>query len=106
MARGAMPKLTDKLLAGLSVPDGKKDRLVFDTGCPGLGVRVTRSSCIFVVQITDPATGRKYRERLGRWGAITLEQARTAARVRLAAVAEGRDLRAERAERRARAEAE
>ena len=101
-----MPRLTDRLLAGLTLPEGKKDRLVFDDACPGLGVRVTRTGRAFLVQVTDPATGRKLREPLGRWGAITIEQARTAARARLAAVAEGRDLRAERAERRAQAEAE
>ena len=101
-----MPRLTDRLLAGLTLPEGKKDRLVFDDACPGLGVRVTRTGRAFLVQVTDPATGRKLREPLGRWGAITIEQARTAARARLAAVAEGRDLRAERAERRAKAEAE
>ena len=38
-----MPRLTDRLLAGLTLPEGKKDRLVFDDACPGLGVRVTRS---------------------------------------------------------------
>ena len=101
-----MPRLTDRLLAGLTLPEGKKDRLVFDDACPGLGVRVTRTGRAFLVQVTDPATGRKLREPLGRWGAITIEQARTAARARLAAVAEGRDLRAERAERRAKAEVE
>jgi hypothetical protein len=36
-----MPKLTDRFLAALTVEDGRKDRLVFDTACPGLGVRVT-----------------------------------------------------------------
>jgi hypothetical protein len=33
-----MPRLTDRFLAALSVD---KDRLVFDTVSPGLGVRVT-----------------------------------------------------------------
>ena len=101
-----MPRLTDRLLAGLTLPEGKKDRLLFDDVCPGLGVRVTRSGRAFLVQWVDRATGSNLREPLGRWGAITIEQARAAARVRLAAVAEGRDLRAERAERRAMAEAE
>ncbi len=101
-----MPRLTDRLLAGLTLPEGKKDRLVFDDACPGLGVRVSRTGRSFIVQWVDRATGRNMREPLGRWGAITIEQARTAARARLAAIAEGRDLRAERAERRAQAEAE
>lgn len=33
-----MPKLTDRFLAALTVEDGRDDRLVFDTACPGLGV--------------------------------------------------------------------
>ena len=41
------------------------------------------------VQWTDAATGRKQREPLGAWGAITLAQARAAARARLGRVAQG-----------------
>ena len=34
-------RMTDRSLAALKVEPGRKDRLVFDTACPGLGVRVT-----------------------------------------------------------------
>src|SRR5262249_47457767 len=100
-----MPKFTDRLLANLRIEEGRKDRLMFDNACPGLGVRVTaKGTRTFIAQWTDPATKRKVREPLGVWGNITIEQAREAARVRLGAVAKGIDLAAERIHRRAEAE--
>jgi integrase len=102
-----MAKLTDRFLAALKVENGRKDRLVFDTACPGLGVRVTaKGTRTFLAQWTDPATRRKVREPIGVWGAITIEQARDAVRARLGAVAKGIDLKAERQQRRAEAERE
>jgi integrase len=102
-----MPKLTDRFLAALKVENGRKDRLVFDSACPGLGVRVTaKGTRTFIAQWTDPATRRKVREPLGVWGNLTIEQAREAARARLGAVAKGIDPKAERLRRRAEAERE
>jgi integrase len=102
-----MAKLTEKTLAGLKLEPGKKDRLVFDAACPGLGVRITsRGTRAFLVQWTDPAIKRKVREPLGIWGSITLEQAREAARAKLGAVAKGIDVKAQRERRRAEAERE
>lgn len=93
-------------MATLTVPEGKKDCLVFDTECPGLGVRVTvKGTRTFLVQRTD-AAGRKVREPLGLWGALTVEGARDAARVRLGAMARGIDIVAERKEKRAAVAAE
>ena len=100
-----MPKLTDRFLARLKVEDGRKDRLVFDSACPGLGVRVTaKGTRIFIAQWTDPATKRKVREPLGVWGNITIEQARDAARARLGAVAKGSNPKVERERQKAEAE--
>jgi integrase len=102
-----MPKLTDRFLAKLTVEEGRKDRLVFDTACPGLGVRLTaKGTRTFLVQWTDPATRCKVREPLGVWGGITIDQAREAARARLGAVAKGIDPKAERVRRRTEAERE
>ena len=102
-----MPKLTDRLLISLQVPEGRKDRLVFDAQCPGLAVRVTtKGTRTFLVQWTDRLTRRKVREPLGVWGSITIEQARSAARVRLGEVAKGLDPVADRNEKRAAAERE
>lgn len=102
-----MPKLTDRFLAGLTVENGRKDRLVFDTACPGLGVRLTaKGTRIFIAQWTDPASRRKVREPLGVWGNLTIDQAREAARVQLGAVAKGINPRAERERQRREAERE
>lgn len=85
-----MPKLTDAFLRTFRPAPGAKDRLTFDTECRGLGVRATAGgSRVFIVQWTDAATGRKQREPLGAWGAITLAQARAAAQARLGRVAQG-----------------
>src|SRR6516164_2177127 len=102
-----MPKFTDKFLSALSVTDGRKDRLVFDTACPGLGCRITaKGTRTFIAQWTDPATRRKVREPLGVWGNLTIEQAREAARARLGAVAKGINPKAERQARKQEAERE
>jgi integrase len=102
-----MPKLTDRFLTALTVEEGRKDRLVFDTACPGLGVRVTaKGTRTFLAQWTDPATKGKVREPLGVWGSITIEQAREAARARFGAVAKGVDPKAERSRRRTEVERE
>lgn len=90
-------RFTDAFLRDLRVENGRKDRLVFDTACPGLGVRVTaKGTKTFVAQWTDPATRRKVRERLGVWGSITIDQARAAARARLGDVSKGINPKAER----------
>jgi integrase len=102
-----MPKFTDEFLAALTVADGRKDRLVFDTVCPGLGCRITaKGTRTFIAQWTDPATRRKVREPLGVWGNLTIKQARDAARVRLGAVAKGINPKAERDRQRQEAERE
>jgi integrase len=92
-----MPKLTEGMLTTLTVANGRKDRLVFDTVAPGLGVRVTaKGTRTFIAQWTDPATKRKVREPLGTWGNLSLAHAREAAKVRLGEVAKGINPRAER----------
>jgi integrase len=102
-----MAKLTDRFLTGLELAEGQRDRLVFDTACPGLGVRLTKSGTrTFIAQWTDPATKRKVREPLGVWGALTIDQAREAARVRLGDVAKGINPKAVRVQARVEAERE
>lgn len=84
-------KLTEKAIAALACDPGKRDRLVFDDTVPGLGVRVTSGGGrSFLVQYTGPG-GVKRRMPLGRWGALSLEQARAAARGILGDVAKGGD---------------
>jgi hypothetical protein len=57
------------------------------------------------VQWIDPA-GRTARQRIGVWGALTIDQAREAARALLGSIAKGNDPRREREQRRAEAERE
>ena len=85
-----MPKLTDRFISTFRPIGAAKDRLAFDTECRGLGVRATAAGTrSFLVQWTNPATGRKVREPLGAWGSLTVDQAREAARVWLGKVAQG-----------------
>ena len=41
-----MPKLTEKSVAALGCPPGRKDRLVFDDAVPGLAVRVAAGGSV------------------------------------------------------------
>lgn len=92
-----MPKSSDRFLASFAPIPPAKDRLAFDTDCPGLGVRAGASGKkTFLVQWTDAVTGRKGRQPLDTWGSMTLEQARTSARIRLGRVEAGFDPMAER----------
>jgi integrase len=105
--RKAVARFTDRSIKALALPSGKKDMLVFDDECRGLGIRVTaKGNKNFIVQWTDAATKRRVREPIGVWGSITLDQARAAARSRLGDVARGIDPSAERKARKAAAEAE
>jgi integrase len=102
-----MPKFTDRFLAALKVEDGRKDRLLFDSACRGLGVRVTvKGTRTFIVQWTDPVTRRKVREPIGVWGNITIDKAREAAQILLGDVAKRINPRVERERQREEAERE
>jgi integrase len=100
-----MPKFTDRFLAALKVEDGRKDRLLFDSTCRGLGVRVTaKGTRAFIAQWTDPVTRRKVREPIGVWGNITIDKAREAAQILLGDVAKRINPRVERERQRKEAE--
>jgi integrase len=103
----AVPKLTDRLLGSLKLKPGQKDRLVFDTECSGLAVRLTAAGTRkFLAQWSDKATGRKRRETIGVWGSITITAAREAARGVLGHVARGVDPAADRERQKLQADAE
>ena len=83
-------KLTEKAIDELQIEPGRRDRLVFDEVQRGLGVRITASgSKTFLVQYT--LDGTKRRVPLGHVSAITLRDARAAARRILGEVALGVD---------------
>jgi integrase len=94
--------LTKATIAALTVPDGKRDRLVFDDVLPGFGVRLHASGrAAFVVQYRTPRGQRRLT--IGDARKIGIDEARREAKRRLGAVALGRDPAAEKAEARARA---
>jgi len=83
-------KLTQRTVEALKCPPGKKDVLVFDSELKGLGMRVTSSGGKgFLVQYNSAAGKR--RVPLGAFGALTVDQARKAAKALLGDVARGID---------------
>jgi integrase len=83
-------KLTMNRIDGLDCPASRKDRIVFDDEQRGLGVRITASGGkSYLVQTTF--NGCKRRIALGSCGAISLADARLAARDYLGQIARGHD---------------
>ncbi len=100
-----MARLTEEDIAALVCEPGQKDRLVFDDTVPGLAVRIMAGGKkTFLAQYT--AGGRKRRVPIGRWGAVTLKQARLAARGIFGDVAKGQDVAQVRADERSHAKRE
>ncbi len=83
-------KLTIAVLDALVCPEGKPDCLVFDTEITGFAVRLLKSgSKRFLLQYTRG--GRTQRLMLGKYGEITVHEARKKALVALGEVVDGRD---------------
>jgi integrase len=83
-------KLTEKRIESLSCPEGKRDKLEFDTEQRGLAVRTTSTGGqSYLCQYT--ANGIKRRVPLGAVNALSLADARAAGRIIMGAVAAGRD---------------
>ncbi|WP_159992932.1 site-specific integrase [Roseomonas sp. 18066] len=94
-----VPKLTEKAVAAFAILAEKREAWLSDVEVPGLRLRATTGAKTFYACWTNRATGERQREKLGLWGALTVEQARTAARIVLGKVATGGDPAAERAAR-------
>jgi integrase len=85
-----MSKLTKQAVKDLQKPE-KGQAFLWDGELRGLGVRAIPSGLkTFVLQYRN-AEGRSRRIVLGRFGVITVEQARDEARIKLGAVAHGSD---------------
>ncbi|WP_296707301.1 site-specific integrase [Rhodoblastus sp.] len=79
-------KFTDTSVNGLKPEPSRKDYLVFDTETPSLGVRVSssgRKTFLFQSRTKD---GRSFRKALGRFGNLTVMQARNLAKLESAAM--------------------
>ncbi len=83
-------KLTQRTVETATCPAGAKDALRFDADLPGFGLRITAAgSKVFIAQYST-ATGKR-RVKLGTFGALTVEEARRAAKSVLGAAAGGAD---------------
>src|SRR5436190_6483759 len=84
-------KLTKSAIDALPTPT--KDSVYWDTGAPGFGLKVTpKGRKVFIVLYRMAGAGSRLRKyTIGRYGRITLHQARTAAQRVFADRLEGRD---------------
>jgi integrase len=105
-SRGNAVKLDAKTVARLALPPGKADVITFDSTMPGFGYRMRRSGDevlrSWVVQYKRAARTRRLL--LGPAEVLSAEQARSAAKRALAAIALGQDPQADKAQRRAKDE--
>ena len=85
-------KLTKSAIDALPIP--LKDRVYWDVGCPGFGVKVTpKGRKVFVVLYRTAGAGSRLRKyTIGPYGRVTLNQARVTAQKVFAAKLDGRDL--------------
>ena len=83
-------KITKRAVDTLAAP-AEKQTVLWDTEIKGFGVRVLPSGLkTFIVQYRN-VEGIKRRLNLGRYGVLTVEQARDEAKIKLGAVAKGED---------------
>jgi integrase len=95
MASAKQQRLTQAVVEGLKCPPGQKDTLVFDAEVKGFAVRVTEGgSKTFVAQYTVGTAKR--RVPIGRFGTVTVAEARRSAKTVLGQAAAGADPFAER----------
>ena len=83
-------RFTDRTVASLTCPPGRKDLLAFDDSLRGFAVRVTEAGTrTFLFQFTQAGTRRRLP--LGEFGPVTTAAARKQAELYRGQVAQGRD---------------
>lgn len=86
----ARAKLNKRTIDAITVP-GNGQAFVWDTEIKGFGVRVGSTGAkTFVIQYAN-TEGRLRRVKIGRFGVLTVEQARDLAKIKLGTVAAGQD---------------
>ena len=92
-------KLTKSLLERLSNSPPRDRLMLYDTELPGFGIRITPNARTFFAQyrVGSGRAAPKRRISLGRYGALTVDEARRLARQALADAAQGNDPAADRA---------
>lgn len=86
----ARAKLNKRTIDAIAAP-GKGQAFAWDTEIKGFGVRVGSTGAkTFVIQYAN-AEGRLRRVKIGRFGVLTVEQARDLAKIKLGTVAAGQD---------------
>src|SRR5262245_21069447 len=92
-------KLDARTVAGLTLPPGKDDAIVFDRDLAGFGVRLRQNGArvrkVWIAQYRPPGTRRTRRVTLGTIERLSPREAREAARKLLASVSLGGDPQAE-----------
>jgi integrase len=91
-----MAKLTKSAVDALALPDGRSEAYLWDAGAGGVsgfGVRATAGakSFVFVYRIGKGRKAPKRKIVIGRFGSLTVEQARTIAKEMAGDLAAGRD---------------
>jgi len=90
---GLPKKLTKRLIDELAT--GAEDKVIWDTQVSGFGIKASPSGRkTFILKYRDPSN-RQRKPTIGRYGDITLQQARTVAQSMKADLAAGRDPKAE-----------
>lgn len=84
-----MPKITKRAVDALAPPE-RGEAFLWDAELRGFGVRVRRSSRVYLVQYRNDE-GRTRRLVIGQHGPLTPDQARSLAKQKLGAVARGED---------------
>ncbi|MFC0217605.1 integrase arm-type DNA-binding domain-containing protein [Pseudochelatococcus lubricantis] len=86
-----MAKLTKRALEAMTPPEKGKQAFLWDSELRGFGVRMLPSGLQTFVLNYRNAANKERRINLGRFGVMTVEQAREKAKVKLGAIADGED---------------
>ncbi|MGE4520315.1 MAG: tyrosine-type recombinase/integrase [Desulfobacteraceae bacterium] len=88
-------KITKEFLKEIKYPEGKKQLFIYDTKLAGFGVRVSSQSIAFIIQAVLPGKKKQSRITIGKFGQITVEEARKEAKKLFYEISQGINPKAE-----------